>query len=94
MTVGGPHHTRLRLNEIPRPDLRHSFASLLLAQGRIHTYVARQMGPSTTVLINTYEYLIEEYGGGTRIDLRPKPPRHARSGLPCDCPRAVSRPAP
>jgi integrase len=56
------------LEPVPRPyDLRHSFASLLLAEGRTHTYVARQMGHSTTVLISTYEHLIEEYADETRI---------------------------
>ena len=38
------------------------------AEGRTHTYVALQMGHSTTVLISTYEHLIEEYADETRIN--------------------------
>jgi integrase len=54
---------------VPRPyDLRHSFASLLLAEGHTHTYVSRQLGHSTAVLQRTYEHLIDEYAGTTKID--------------------------
>ncbi len=46
----------------PRPyDLRHSFASLLLAEGRQPLYVARQLGHSVAVLLSTYAHLIDEY---------------------------------
>lgn len=46
----------------PRPyDLRHSFASLLLAAGKQQLYVARQMGHSLQVLSDTYAHLIDEY---------------------------------
>ena len=48
-------------------DLRHSFASLLLAQGKTHRYVAGQLGHSVAVLISTYEHLFPEYEGD-RID--------------------------
>src|SRR5205085_12370219 len=54
---------------IPRPyDLRHSFASLLLAEGRQPLYVARQLGHSLSVLLETYAHLIEEYAEAQRID--------------------------
>ena len=50
------------LDPIPRPyDLRHSFASLLLAEGRQPLYVAKQLGHSLTVLLTTYAHLIDEY---------------------------------
>jgi hypothetical protein len=50
------------LDPIPRPyDLRHSFASLLLAEGRQPLYVARQLGHSLPVLFSTYAHLIDEY---------------------------------
>ena len=43
------------LDPAPRPyDCRHSFASLLLAEGRQPTYVARQLGHSVAVLLRTY----------------------------------------
>jgi integrase len=57
------------LDPIPRPyDLRHSFASLLLAEGRQPLYVARQLGHSLAVLLSTYAHLIEEYADSERID--------------------------
>jgi integrase len=57
------------LSPIPRPyDLRHSFASLLLAEGRQPLYVARQLGHSLAVLLETYAHLIDEYAERERID--------------------------
>ena len=48
------------LDPVPRPyDLRHSFASLLLAEGRQPLYVAKQLGHSLAVLLSTYAHLIE-----------------------------------
>ncbi len=53
----------------PRPyDLRHSFASLLLAEGRQPLYVARQLGHSPTVLLRTYAHLLDELEEAARID--------------------------
>jgi integrase len=57
------------LDPVPRPyDLRHSFASLLLAEGRQPLYVARQLGHSVAVLLSTYAHLIDEYEDAERID--------------------------
>lgn len=57
------------LEELPRPyDLRHSFASMLLAEGRHPLYVARQLGYSLAVLLNTYAHLIDEYADAQSID--------------------------
>ena len=57
------------LERVPRPyDLRHSFASLLLAEGRQPVWVARQLGHSLAVLLSTYAHLIEEYADRDRID--------------------------
>jgi integrase len=54
---------------VPRPyDLRHSFTSLLLAEGRQPLYVARQLGHSVSVLLSTYAHLIDEYEERDRID--------------------------
>jgi integrase len=53
----------------PRPyDLRHSFASLLLAERRQPAYVARQLGHTTAVLWRTYEHLMDEYEMATSLD--------------------------
>jgi integrase len=57
------------LDPVPRPyDLRHSFASLLLAEGRQPLYVARQLGHSVSVLLSTYAHFIDEYEDRERID--------------------------
>ncbi len=57
------------LDPVPRPyDLRHSFASLLLAEGRQPLYVARQLGHSLAVLLSTYAHLIEEFAEAGTID--------------------------
>ncbi|MGA2929562.1 MAG: tyrosine-type recombinase/integrase [Solirubrobacteraceae bacterium] len=58
------------LDPVPRPyDLRHSFASLLLAEGRQPLYVARQLGHSLAMLLSTYAHLIDEYAERSeRID--------------------------
>jgi hypothetical protein len=41
-------------------DLRHSFCSLLLAEGRTAIDVAAQMGQSPTMTLETYGHIIEE----------------------------------
>jgi integrase len=57
------------LEHAPRPyDLRHSFASLLLAEGRQPLYAARQLGHSPAVLLRTYAHLIDEYADAQDID--------------------------
>jgi integrase len=57
------------LHPVPRPyDLRHSFASLLLAEGRQPLYVAQQLGHSVAVLLSTYAHLIAEYEESERVD--------------------------
>jgi integrase len=53
----------------PRPyDLRHSFASLLLAEGRAVHYVAAQLGHSPALTLSTYGHLIAEYEDAAQID--------------------------
>ena len=48
-------------------DLRHSFASLLLHEGRSVIYVARQLGHSAAVCLRTYGHVIEELDEAPRI---------------------------
>ena len=48
-------------------DLRHSFASLLLHEGRSVIYVARQLGHSATMTLETYGHIVEELGDQPRI---------------------------
>jgi len=48
-------------------DLRHSFASLLLHEGRSAVYVTRQLGHSTAVCMRAYSHVIEELDDAPRI---------------------------
>jgi len=58
------------LEAIPRPyDLRHSFASLLLHEGRNVVYVARQLGHGAQLTLSTYGHVID--------DLEDRPQRDA-----------------
>jgi integrase len=47
--------------------LLHSFASLLLHEGRSVVYIARQLGQSTAVCMRTYGHVIEELDNAPRI---------------------------
>lgn len=49
-------------------DLRHSFASLLLAEGRSVHYVARRLGHSPALTLSTYGHLFAEYEHADRIN--------------------------
>ncbi|HEX8104401.1 MAG TPA: site-specific integrase [Solirubrobacteraceae bacterium] len=52
------------LADPPRPyDLRHSFASLLLAEGRTVHDVAKQLGHSAEMTLRVYGHVIDEYAG-------------------------------
>ncbi len=60
---------RAQLDPVPRPyDLRHSFASLLLAEGNTVHYVAAQLGHSPVLTLSTYGHLIAEFADGGPID--------------------------
>jgi hypothetical protein len=48
-------------------DLRHSFASMLLHEGRSVVYGARQMGHSTAVFMRVYAHVVEELEDAPRI---------------------------
>jgi integrase len=60
---------RVGIKVAPRPyDLRHSFASLLLAEGRTVHYVAAQLGHSPTLTLTVYGHLFAEFEDSVRID--------------------------
>lgn len=83
------------LDPVPRPyDLRHSFASLLLAEGRQPMYVARQLGHSVAVLMSTYAHLIDEFEDRERIDAEAEIATARRQVFPLSSRerRRVSRP--
>lgn len=57
------------LDAAPHPyDLRHSLASLLLAEGRTVHYVAAQLGHSPALTLSTYGHLIAEYADAGPIN--------------------------
>jgi integrase len=49
-------------------DLRHSFASLLLHEGRSVIYVARQLGHDARLALSTYGHVIDEFEDSPRVD--------------------------
>jgi integrase len=49
-------------------DLRHSFASLLLHEGRSVIYVARQLGHGAQLTLGTYGHVIDELEDAPRQD--------------------------
>jgi integrase len=49
-------------------DLRHSYVSLLLAEGRTIHYVATQAGHDPQLTLSTYGHLLAEYAEADRID--------------------------
>jgi integrase len=48
-------------------DLRHSFASLLLHEGRSVIYVARQLGHGADVTMRIYGHVIEELEDASKL---------------------------
>jgi integrase len=61
-------------------DLRHSFASLLLHEGRSVMYVARQLGHDARLTLTTYGHVIDELDDAPRIGAEDaiRAARHAR----------------
>ncbi len=49
-------------------DLRHSFASLLLYEGRSVIYVARQLGHDAHLTLTRYGHVIDELEDQPRIE--------------------------
>lgn len=49
-------------------DLRHSFASLLLHEGRSVIYVARQLGHDARLMLTKYGHVIDELEDAPRLD--------------------------
>ncbi|MCL2419568.1 MAG: site-specific integrase [Conexibacteraceae bacterium] len=63
------HAARTRLDADGRPyDLRHSFASLLLHEGRSVIYVARQLGHDAQLTLSIYGHVIDELEDSPRLE--------------------------
>ena len=57
------------LDPVPVPyDLRHSFASLLLAERRQPIWCAKQLGHTLAVFLSTYAHLIDEFEDREKVD--------------------------
>ncbi len=70
------------LDPVPRPyALRHSFVSLLLAEGRQPVWIAKQAGHSLAVLLSTYAHLIDEYAERERVDPETRDRQGARGAM-------------
>jgi integrase len=58
---------KLKLEGAKPYDLRHSFASLLLHEGRSVMYVARQLGHAAGLTLSTYGHVIDELDDSPQI---------------------------
>jgi integrase len=65
--VFGPALERASLDPARPYDLRHSFASALLHEGRSVIYVARQLGHDARYTLSTYGHVIDELDGQPQI---------------------------
>ena len=79
-----PHATRSRPDADGRPyDLRHSFASLLLHEGRSdRIYVSRQLGHNAQLTLSTYGHVIDELETSATRSRGGNPSSLADPGLP------------
>lgn len=58
-----------KVDPAPRPyDLRHGFASLLLAEGRTIHHVAAQLGHDPALTLSTYGHVISEFEDRQTVD--------------------------
>ena len=69
-------------------DLRHTFASLLLAEKRTVHYVAEQLGNSAVMTLRTYGRVIADYRDSQAIDADEEI-RAARAAAPDPLPAAA-----
>jgi integrase len=63
-------------------DLRHSFASLLLHEGRSVIYVARQLGHDARLTLTRYGHVIDELEDTRRIEAEAEIASARRAGDP------------
>ncbi len=70
-------------------DLRHSFASLLLAEGRNVIYVARQLGHDATLTLRTYGHVMGELEDAAQLDPEAEIRAARGEGVPSRFPQAV-----
>jgi len=89
-----PAAERAGLGRVRPYDLRHSFVSLLIAEGRSIVEVARQAGHSATMALDTYGHVFAELDGAERISAEQairKARAEARATLVRPAPNRVAR---
>jgi integrase len=59
--IGALHVSLAKLPAMRPYDLRHSFASLLIAEGRSIVEVAEQLGHAPTMSLDTYGHVFAEF---------------------------------
>ena len=92
--VFGAAAERAGLGRVRPYDLRHSFVSLLIAEGRSIVEVARQAGHSATMALDTYGHVFDELDGAERISAEQairKARAEARATLVRPAPNRVAR---
>jgi integrase len=72
-------------------DLRHSFVSLLIAEGRNVVEIAREAGHAPTMALATYGHVIEELEGAERRPAEEQIRAAREAGVPLVFPRAPER---
>jgi integrase len=63
-----PAVKKVGLSDVRPYDLRHSFVSLLIAEGRSIVDVARQAGHSATMALDTYGHVFDELDGAEKMN--------------------------
>jgi integrase len=74
-------------------DLRHSFCSLLIYEGASVVEVARQLGHSATMTLDTYGHVFEEFEGSERVSAEEQIRRARDKLVSVLCPPAGPRKA-
>jgi integrase len=72
-------------------SMRHSFCSLLLAEGRSVVYVARQLGHRASLTTDTYGHVIDELDGAERVDAEAAIRAAREAHVPVSYPRAAGK---
>ena len=88
--VFGPAAAAVGLEKTRPYDLRHSFCSLLIHEGATVVEVARQLGHSPTMTLNTYGHVFDELRGPFAYPQKSRSAKHAQSMCPlCVRPRTL-----
>jgi hypothetical protein len=82
-----PTAKRVGLEQARPYDLRHSFCSLLIHEGATVVEIARQLGHSPTMTLNTYGHVLDELQGTERLSAEEQIRRARAEHVSVLCPR-------